>query len=87
MWPLAISWLLVVNTILKKHLLRDVSLVLNSLFSRQATFPELTSIIAARELNFSVRNGKRCDPSAKSGEQKIQSTEEIVATLTTESNT
>ncbi len=46
---------------------------LNTLFSRQATFPELTSIIAAFGLNFSVRNGKRCDPKAKSGEQNTQS--------------
>ncbi len=35
-------------------------------------FPSIASIIAAQKLNFSVRNGKRCDPLAKSGEQKIQ---------------
>ena len=35
-------------------------------------FPGYTSIIAALKLNFSVRNGKRCDPKAKSGEQKTQ---------------
>ena len=35
-------------------------------------FPDNVSIIAAHGLNFSVRNGKRCDPRAKSGEQKPQ---------------
>lgn len=35
-------------------------------------FPDTISIIAALGLNFSVRNGKRCDPKAKSGEQKTQ---------------
>ncbi len=35
-------------------------------------FPDNVSIIAAQELNFSVRNGKRCDPLAKSGELRTQ---------------
>ncbi len=35
-------------------------------------FPDIISIIAVQELNFSVRNGKRCDPLTESGEQKTQ---------------
>lgn len=35
-------------------------------------FPDKISIIAVQKLNFSVRNGKRCDPLTESGEQKTQ---------------
>ena len=41
--------------------------VYQAMFWRRATFPELddSSIIAAGRLNFCVRDGNRCDPSAK----------------------
>lgn len=44
---------------------------LNTLFWRLATFA-FTTIIATTGLNFSVRNGKRCDPSVEPPKQNIQ---------------
>lgn len=42
------------------------------MFSRKTTFADKSTIIAHCGLNDSVRNGKRCDPTSKSGEQNIQ---------------
>jgi hypothetical protein len=56
----------------QKHPLRGV-FVFEFFVLPTSYFPSIASIIAAHGLNFSVRNGKRCDPRAKSGEQKIQS--------------
>ena len=56
----------------KKHPGGCFSVGLKFLVLPTSYFPDNVSIIAVHGLNFSVRNGKRCDPRTKSGEQKTQ---------------